>query len=204
MFYKKFNEPIEQTIDFISSGGYIRSYRNVTSATNFGVELDLRKNFDFLDRLTGWNQFANVMFSANLAYINSKVDVSAIANAADSTRSLQGQSPYIINLGLTFTDPGSELSFSIFYNEIGRRIIAVGSSEYLDIYEAPRPILDAQISKRIFHNGVVRIGFQDLLAKDGTFYQDYNDDGKYEVENDKNIINVTTGRVISLGFNYKF
>lgn len=204
MFYKKFNEPIEQTIDFISSGGYIRSYRNVTSATNFGLELDVRKSFDFLDKLTGWNQFSNVMFSANLAYINSKVDVSAIANAADSTRSLQGQSPYIINLGLTFTDPASELSFSIFFNEIGRRIIAVGSSEYLDIYEAPRPILDAQISKRVFQNGAVRIGFQDLLARDGTFYQDFNDDGRYDAEDDKNIINVTTGRIISLGFSYKF
>jgi hypothetical protein len=144
------------------------------------------------------------MFSANLAYINSKVDVSAIANAADSTRSLQGQSPYIINLGLTYTEPVSEFGVSIFFNEIGRRIIAVGSSEYLDIYEAPRPILDVQFSKRIFENGSVRLNLQDVFAKEGIFYQDQNDDNKFTAANDKTIIAVTTGRVITLGFNYRF
>ncbi|MBA2422411.1 MAG: carboxypeptidase-like regulatory domain-containing protein [Chitinophagales bacterium] len=204
VFYKKFNEPIEQTIDFISSGGYIRSYSNVTSATNFGLELELRKNFDLLEKVTGWKQFSNFIFSANLAYINSKVDVSSIANAADSTRSLQGQSPYIINLGLTYTEPVSEFGVSIFFNEIGRRIIAVGSSEYLDIYEAPRPILDVQLSKRLFENASLRLNFQDIFAQKGIFYQDQDDDNKFIEANDKTIIAVTTGRVITLGFNYRF
>ncbi|MBA3647704.1 MAG: TonB-dependent receptor [Chitinophagales bacterium] len=204
VFYKKFNEPIEQTIDFISSGGYIRSYRNVTAASNIGVEFELRKNLDFLQGISRWKQFSNIIFSANLAYINSKVDVRSIANSADSTRSLQGQSPYIINLGLTYNEPISGLGFSVFFNQIGRRIIAVGSSEYLDIYEAPRPVMDIQVSKKIFKNGSVRISMQDVFATDGVFYQDENHDGKFRAANDKQIINVSTGRVISAGLSFNF
>jgi TonB-dependent receptor len=202
VFYKKFNEPIEQTIDFISSGGYIRSYENVTSAANIGVELDYRKNFDFLKGLS--KEFSNLTFNTNLAFISSKVDVSEIANAADSTRSLQGQSPYIINMGLSYFEPKSEFSATVMFNEIGRRIVAVGSSEYLDIYEAPRPILDIQLSKRIAKKGSLRLNFQDILARNGIFYQDANNDGKFRKEDDKQIVSVKTGVVITLGFSYKF
>jgi TonB-dependent receptor len=202
LFYKRFNEPIEQTIDFISSGGYIRSYENVTSAENLGLELELRKNFDFLRDLS--SQFENLSFNANLALIRSVVDVSEIANAADSTRSLQGQSPYIINLGLTYLEPKSETGVTLLFNQIGRRIVAVGSKEYLDIYEAPRPVLDLQIAKRVVKNGSLRLNIQDIIAKNGLFYQDVNDDGRYREAADKEIVNVKTGTVISLGFSYKF
>jgi TonB-dependent receptor len=202
VFYKKFNEPIEQTIDFISSGGYIRSYENVTAAANLGMEIDYRKNFDFLKGIS--KEFTNLTFNTNLAFIASKVDVSEIANAADSTRSLQGQSPYILNMGLSYLEPKSEFSATVMFNEVGRRIIAVGSSEYLDIYEAPRPILDIQFSKRIAKNGSLRLNLQDILAHNGIFYQDVNDDGKFRKEDDKQIVSVKTGVVITLGFSYKF
>lgn len=201
LFYKKFNQPIEQNIDFISSGGYIRSYANVTSAENFGAEIEFRKNFDFLQSL--WKQFSNFAISTNLAYISSVVNIAQFAGV-DSSRSLQGQSPYIINIGLNYEEPKSGFTFSAYFNEIGRRISAVGSNVYLDIYEAPRPILDVQFSKRVLENGTIRLNFQDVLANSAVLYQDYNNDKKFVAGEDKEITRTTYGRVISLGFNYRF
>ncbi|MCS6916464.1 MAG: carboxypeptidase-like regulatory domain-containing protein [Chitinophagales bacterium] len=201
-FYKKFHEPIEQTIDFISSGGYIRSYRNVTSARNYGVELDFRKN---LSMLSGWwHQMENFLIQLNAAWIRSVADVSLIANAADSTRSLQGQSPYILNAGLSYQEPKSETNVTVLFNQIGRRIMFVGSSEYLDIYENSRPLLDVQLSRRIIPNGTLRLNVQDVLAKDGILYQDVNDDGRFRPADDKEIVRAKTGTVISVGFSYSF
>lgn len=201
-FYKKFNEPIEQTIDFISSGGYIRSYRNVTSATNYGAELDIRKNLDFFAPV--WHQAENFLLQLNAAWIRSVADVSLIANAADSTRSLQGQSPYILNIGLSYLEPNSETSVTVLFNQIGRRIMYVGSKEYLDIYENPRPVLDLQLSKRIFPKATLRLNVQDLLARDGILYQDVNDDGRFRPDDDKEIVRIKTGTGVTLGFSYSF
>ncbi|MCS6992007.1 MAG: carboxypeptidase-like regulatory domain-containing protein [Chitinophagales bacterium] len=201
-FYKKFHEPIEQTIDFISSGGYIRSYRNVTSARNYGMEVDARKQLSFLSHW--WHQMENIVLQLNAAWIRSVADVSLIANAADSTRSLQGQSPYIINLGISYMEPTSETSVTLLFNQIGRRIMFVGSSEYMDIYEHSRPLVDLQLSRRIITHGTLRLNIHDLLARDGILYQDVNDDGRFRPDDDKEIVRSKTGTVISLGFSYSF
>ncbi len=202
VFYKLFDQPIESTIDFISSGGYIRSYRNVTSAKNFGAELEIRKNLAFLNQT--WSQFENFQVSANLSLIRSLVDVSEIANVADSVRSLQGQSPYVVNTALMYSEPKSGMSVTVLFNQIGRRIVAVGSKEYLDIYEHARPVLDLQVSKQITPNALLRLNVQDVIARKGILYQDVNDDGKYTSKIDKDITIVRTGTTFSMAFSYSF
>lgn len=205
LFYKKFNNPIEQIIDMGSgAGSRIRTYENVTIAKNYGVEFEVRKNFDFLEKIISWNQLENISFTTNLSYIKSIVDFSGVVNAAESSRPLQGQSPYIINAGLQYNEPNSDFNVAVFYNVIGRRIDAVGDASYLDIYEAPRPVLDAQLSKRVLKNGNLKLSFADILSKNSIFYQDQDADGKFNKGIDTQIVSVNTGSRFTLSFSYKF
>jgi outer membrane receptor protein involved in Fe transport len=205
-FYKKFQSPIEQKV-YPGSGAGSRTltWVNASEATLYGVELELRKNFDFLSKWIHWEQFKNITFSTNLALIKSVVDQSDNPNAWKSERPLQGQSPYIINFGFTYTEPISDLGISVFYNQIGRRIDAIGDKNYPDIYENPRPLLDAQISKRVIKGGVLKMNFNDILTKNQTFYQDQNDNGKLDEDGEDTIISQRkVGANISLSFSYNF
>ncbi|MBP9882220.1 MAG: TonB-dependent receptor [Chitinophagales bacterium] len=205
-FYKNFDNPIEQKV-YPGSGAGSRTitWENADKATVYGIELELRKNLDFLGRLTHWNQFDNITFNTNLALIKSVVDQSTNPNSWKPERPLQGQSPYIINFGFTYTEPVSELGIGLFYNQIGRRIDAIGDKNYPDIYENHRPLLDAQISKRIFKGGSVKLNMNDILAKSLVFYQDQNDNGKLDEGGDDTIISKQTlGTNISFSFSYSF
>jgi outer membrane receptor protein involved in Fe transport len=117
---------------------------------------------------------------------------------------MQGQSPFIINTGLIYTNDKKGLGLSILYNRVGRRIAFVGTNGYQDIYENPRSILDFQISKRIFENGEIKLNISDIFNQNAAFYQDFNRSKKYEIGEDKLITGIKYGTNFSLSFSYKF
>jgi hypothetical protein len=160
------------------------------------------KNFSFISDNPA---FQNLSFSANLAYIKSVVQVEDTAYYGISERPLQGQSPYVVNAGLTYFNPENGFSITALYNIIGRRISELGYKDYIDIYEAPRPQLDAQVSIPLLKDkGIVRLTYADILNHDAIFYQDIDGSGKYEEENDNRITQINTGNKISFSFTYKF
>ncbi len=199
-FYKHFNNPIEQFYQTLGSGTVNFNFANAKTAMNLGGELEFRYKLDNLISFAN-----NVTVFGNLAYIYSRVDVSVdAASSINATeRALQGQSPYILNGGISYTSPNGLLGFSLLYNKIGRRIWLVGSNQYLDTYEAPRNIIDAQITARIFKNGELKINIQDLLNNPANFYQDQNNSGKYD-DGDTLKLRTVTGTNIGLSFTYKF
>lgn len=92
---------------------------------------------------------------------------------------MQGQSPYLVNVGLFFNSnqiPGKSEQMqgwtaSLLYNVIGKRLNGVGRSvgtgntevRVPDSYEMPRHQLDFNIAKRIGHFDL-RLSIRDLLA----------------------------------------
>jgi TonB-dependent receptor len=148
LFYKKFNNPIEFVFSAQGAGTRTFSFNNVKSANNYGLELELRKNFDFvgLERL---------VFFSNASFIRSSIDLSQGVSFFDDTRALQGQSPYIVNAGFTYNLVNLGLSTTIVYNVIGDRIAQVGTVGYGDIYERRRHLLDFYINKRLGDHGEV-------------------------------------------------
>lgn len=206
VFYKKFDNPIEQKVyPGSGSGSRTLTWENADVATVYGFEFELRKNLDFFQKVINWNQFENFSFSTNLAIIKSKVDQSDNPNAWKPERPLQGQSPYIINFGLTYTEPVHQFGLGVFFNQIGRRIDAIGDQTYPDIYEDKRPLLDAQISKQIFKGGSLKLNVSDILAKDLVFYQDLNDNKKFDDNGDDTVITKQKfGTNFSLSFSYNF
>jgi TonB-dependent receptor len=205
VFYKHFKTPIEQTVvNGSTPGNLILSYTNPDAAKTYGVEVEVRKNLDFIGS-SAWLE--NLVFNVNAAYMKSKVDFNENSNPFDPNRPLQGQSPWLINAGLQYAVPGNNLSFSALVNRIGHRIAYVGFQGYPDIYENGRTQLDFQTALKVIKGkGEVKLSFSDLLNQRAIFYQnvDLNDKTSYNKSTDRVQYNFLYGRNISVGFAYNF
>lgn len=203
VFYKNFDKPIEPVVEASGAGSRRISYQNANSAYLYGVELEWRKNLGFTIPSLNWNQLENFTVYGNIAVMKSRVDVS---NDLRSTgeRALQGQSPYVFNAGLQYQEGKSGIGVNLVYNRIGTRIFQVGNEGYLNILEAPRDLVDLQISKRIMERGEIRFGINDLLNQANVFYQDQNGNDRYDSSEDSRIASAVFGTNYSLSVSYKF
>jgi outer membrane receptor protein involved in Fe transport len=198
LFYKNFENPIEQLFNEGIGGASTFSYQNAAKATAHGVEIELRKKLDFV------SAFKNFTFQANASYIKSKVEDTRF----NIDRPMQGQSPYVLNLGIMYDLEKAGFSSTLLFNQVGERIYLVGDltagAGSPDIYEAPRPLLDFQISKKILKTkGEVRLNVADVLNATQYFYQ--NDlMGKKTLQkgSDAYRFTRTPGTTVSLTFNY--
>lgn len=158
-FYKHFTDPVEQTYNEAGSGLQY-TFHNAKRADAFGVEVDIKKQLDFID-LDG------LSFVFNGAYIYSKVYFDK--NSFERDRPMQGQSPYLINTGLFYQNDNSGISASVLYNRVGKRIETVGipkqdkNEDIPDIYEMPRNSLDISFTKKFGRIVEMKAGIQDLL-----------------------------------------
>ncbi|MCX6352187.1 MAG: TonB-dependent receptor [Bacteroidetes bacterium] len=199
-FYKNFSNPIELTVSNAGSlGTFIRTFQNIDKATNFGAEVEFRKGLGSI-----WSVLENVTAFGNFSYIKSEVKTPSY------TRTLQGQSPYIINTGIQYFNEKNGLTISAMFNRIGRRISEVGTgdgsktSDFLDIYENPRSVLDFQIGKVFFKSLEVKIHTADYLGKDYIFYQDVDKSGDFDATKDNEMSRRKVGRNFGFSLNYKF
>ena len=167
-FYKDFKDPIEQVFVATSSFEAYRSYANVNSASNYGLEFEIRKNFGFISE-----PFRALSFIGNLSLIKSKVKVadSLALGFARRERSMQGQADYIFNLGLYYDNTETGLSTNLVYNKVGDRINQVGFINVGDIIERPRDVLDFSVSKKIFSRLSLNFSAKDILSQDVVFVQ---------------------------------
>lgn len=200
LFSKDFTNAIEFLNDLdVGAGSRRFGYANVPEANNLGLEVEIRKNFSFLDSVLNTKAFSKIQFIGNFALIRSRIDVSSFGLSATGVRPLQGQSPYLINTGLQYNDAESGDGASIMVNRVGRRIAFVGNVAIPDIYENPRTVIDVQFTKRVWKKIDIKLTISDLLAKDQTFYMDLNKDNKFTRSADNTIFNYNFGRIVSLG-----
>ena len=116
-FYKHFDSPIEWTYTVAGGTDLVYSFQNAAGANSYGVEIDLRKRMDFLG-LPQWTLVANG------SLIHSRVNFAETQHW--KSRPMQGQSPYLLNLGLFYANKG--WAASALFNRIGKRLIGVGRS----------------------------------------------------------------------------
>ncbi len=197
LFYKNFKDPIEQIFELGAGGSSTFTYRNPEKATSYGAEVEMRKKLDFLSTLK------NFTFQANASYINSRVEDSTL----DVDRPLQGQSPYVFNFGLLYDLPESGFNATLLYNQIGKRIYVVGTALSIggspDVYEAPRALLDLQLTKKIIKNkGEIKLNISDLLNQTQYFYQNTNDKTGFQKNKDAYRFTRKFGTTFGLTFGY--
>lgn len=170
LFYKHFESPIEWTYTVAGGTDLVYSNKNAKAANNYGIEVDLRKNLDFIG-------LPNFSWSFNGALIKSKVEFEK--GSKEENRAMQGQSPYLINTGIFYQHPKWNLNIAALYNRIGKRIIGVGrtvgtsgeqTSNIPNSYEMPHDAIDISASKK-FGKFEVKAAVRDLLAQRINFKQ---------------------------------
>jgi outer membrane receptor protein involved in Fe transport len=182
VFYKHFTNPIETSVPKgFTTTQKVFSYMNVPTAQSMGIELEFRKSMGFLSSKES-SAWQDLVFFGNLAYIRSEVNVTT-KNAGGETvnyvRPMQGQSPYILNGGLSYSLPKYGFAATAVYNRIGERIFAVGNGEIPELYEAPRNVLDLSLSKKFLKKGEVKFTVSDIFSNPQRFY--YNIDQNYRI-----------------------
>ncbi len=149
VFGKQFRNPIERTI--INDNGEIQ-YTNVDEARVYGVEFEMRKKLDVIHTM-----LSNFQLGANLSLIRSEVDIpeeemnqiSTYDENADDTRPLQGQSPYLLNIDLSYNNHDTRTVAGLSFNVFGERISEVSKGGTPDVYEQPQPSLNLLFSQNL-------------------------------------------------------
>lgn len=195
LFYKKFDAPIEEV--FLPSSGSdnrVKTFQNMKAgAENYGLEIEVRKNLGFIDKF-----LRLVSVNANVAFINSKVDLSGSGTTATTLeRRLQGQSPYTINAGLYYDNTELGTSVNLSYNRFGKRISEVGLEGLPDVEENGRDALDLTVIQRIYKNFEVKFTARDIFAQDYLYTQKIL--GKDELYK-----NFNSGTAFQLQFSFKY
>ena len=143
----------------------------------------------------------------NFAYIHSEVTITGKAADSSTTilrRRLQGQSPYIVNTGFSYLNSPSNVGVTVIFNRIGERIIAVGNQTYVsDLYEAPRNILDLQVSKRFNNKMELKLSVSDILANKLVYYYNVNNELSFQKSIDFQFLRQQQGRNLSVSFSYQ-
>ena len=171
-FYKYFINPIETKISPVGLSPQF-TYSNAESASNYGVELEVKKALG----KTGGSAFIDKLsLVCNASLIHSRVDL-GVVGSQERIRSLQGQSPYVVNGGIYFNDEKKNLNITAMYNVFGKRIFMVGDALFPTIYEMPRHILDLSLSKKISRKLSLRFAVNDVLNYRNRLIQDSNRDG---------------------------
>jgi outer membrane receptor protein involved in Fe transport len=191
-FYKRFERPIEKVL-VGTTGANALTYINARSGRNFGVELEVRKNFGFLgDRFLPFSAFSNV------TVMDSKVMLSAedlgASNAVE--RPMLGQSPYVVNAGLGWNS--GVWSATLLYNIVGRRVVEGGSTLVPDAYEEARGVVDASLRFPIGVGFEGRFDAKNLLDSPYRTTQGVLPDGS-----DNERLRYTAGRVFQVGVQYR-
>ncbi len=159
-FRKEITDAIEQIVVATVALAGERTYANVPSATNYGIELEMRKSLGFIGGV-----FEDVSVLLNYSRIFSSVRL------IDRTRTLQGQSPYVINAGLFLNLPGTGTSINFMYNRFGERISEVATVFTQDVKEQPRDVVDVSITQNIFETFELKFTGRDILEQEQRFTQ---------------------------------
>lgn len=183
-FYKQLDRPIERFRMIFSEGFDQYVYVNTGKATVYGIEAEVRKNFDFIPG----NFFRNVSAILNGSWFKSKVDVPSMPQyegyAGTRSRPMQGQSPYLLNASLNYENAGSGTKVSFSYNRAGDYIYAVGANKGqrtdADIMMHARDQLDITWRQRINKTFSINAGVQNVLNTPVVLYQDWKNNYHYD------------------------
>ncbi|SHK58521.1 TonB-dependent receptor [Rhodothermus profundi] len=167
VFLKHFHNPIEAVYQpFAPNDSPEVQYRNVDDAVLYGLELELRKRLDFLH---GALRHFEISGNATLVHATVQVpaeelrSIRALRPDAPATRPLQGQSPYLFNVNLSYVHEQRGTTVSLHYHVFRPRLKEVGLGGTPDTYERPRHLLDLNVSQRLLATLSLKISAKNLL-----------------------------------------
>ncbi len=203
VFYKTFQDPIE--LSFIREARGQVTPLNLGDAMVYGAELEFRRRLDFIAGLQDFN------ISTNISVIISVQEFSEderearqsnlrVGERLDSNRTLQGQSPFLINFGINYRHPDNGFTGGIFYNTQGRTLQIVGNGDIPDVFTLPFHSIHLNFGKTFGEkkNSSLKLKFSNL----------FNDDRESVYESfgaeDETYSKWSPGQEISLHYSYTF
>ncbi|TGE27289.1 TonB-dependent receptor [Hymenobacter metallicola] len=205
VFYKKFNDAIEQVTYKQTSTQLYMTYQNAASAYDIGAEIEVRKG---LIDLTESSFLQHLSFVLNASVIKSRVKLESNATNegfALSDRPLQGQSPYVVNAGLFYQDTDRKWQVSAQYNVIGQRFTFIGDqTDNYSAIEMPRHVIDLAITKGVGEHLQIKAGIQDLLNQPVRQLYDFNANSKIDSNERGSFGTYRRGTYSTLGLVYNF
>ncbi|HEY0672238.1 MAG TPA: hypothetical protein VGD27_08235, partial [Longimicrobiales bacterium] len=114
------------------------------------------------------------------------------ASRLNDKRPMVGQSPYVLNAGLTYASARSTLSVTALYNIFGKRIVSAAEVPLPDAYEQPRNQLDLALRFPLNSGLSAKIDLKNVL------------DEPYEVTQGSVLReSYRAGRVFTAGFSWQ-
>jgi outer membrane receptor protein involved in Fe transport len=210
IYYKRMDDPIERAfIGSSSNTGQQLTWKNVDQADVYGAEIEFRKRLDVLGRA-----FRHFSIGGNASFTESQIDVPCIQFSEDgeecirgellfrqindepSTRDLQGQSPFLVNLNMSYDNPDTGTSVGLFYNVFGERLSVVSTGSTPDVFEEPRPQVDFTFSQELLSHWSLSLDVENILNSNSE--QTYSFKGQEFTYQENEL-----GRTFSMGLSYK-
>ncbi len=179
LFYKDFTQPIEYAI--LPADQPVISPVNSEAGRNYGVELESRVN---LRRIRP--ELEGFALNLNLSLIDSKITVGQ--GLGTQEHPLQGQSGYLLNVGLGYASRDAKWDANMLVNSTGRRLANLGYAGIVpDIYDDPITTLDLSVNYRPFTHWRFKMTGSNLLDSQ---YRSFQGDKLYR--------SYRTGRAVTL------
>jgi len=189
-YYKSFTDPI--TLFFRRAPNPEIQFTNVDEASLLGLEIELRKSLDFISPA-----LKDFKLSTNFSLIDSRSDVfvqEGLEDLEPEDRPFEGQSPFILNASLIYSNVDNGLDATLSLNSIGDRLEIIGREGNPDLFNRGRNQLDFSIIKK-FGNLNVKVAARNLLNANFERSSTYlGIDYIYSL--------YQTGRTFSLGLSY--
>ncbi|MEJ2003628.1 MAG: TonB-dependent receptor [Cyclobacteriaceae bacterium] len=206
VFYKKFDNPIELVRIPEQQTSTEFQPRNVGDGQLFGLELEVRKNLGFIS-----GALENLAVVGNVTFVESQIDMTdrefnarksyeRTGETIENTREMQGQAPYVINAGITYSGLGNGWEAGAFYNVKGRTLEVVGVGLYSDVYTVPFHSLNVSVSKKFGADNRSQLDFKVNNLLNSTLQSVY---GSFRAE-DQVFTSIRPGTAFSLSFRQKF
>jgi len=205
-FFKNFNNPIELVRIPEQQTSTEYQSRNVGNGKLFGLELEVRKNLGFISK-----KISKINLNSNLTLVKSQITMTDIEYNArlnyvkvgqiiERTRDMAGQSPYVINAGISYNDESIGLDVGLFYNVKGSTLSIVGTGLSPDIYDESFHSLNFSLIKRFGKNRSSSIDLKVCNILNDRLESFYHSFGA-----SKKVFNsINPGINFSLSFNHKF
>lgn len=203
-FYKKFEDPIENS--FFASAPTQLTVANLGSADVYGGEIEFRQNLGFITE-----GLKNLKFALNASITESELTMSdgefesrvgsaRIGQTIDRKRQLQGQSPFLINASLNYTNDEKGLQTGLFFNMQGETLEVVGLGGVPDVFTLPFESLNFTFNKAFGEDkkSSIDIKISNILgAEIESVYQSFQaEDRVFSLRQ--------PGTEFSIGYSYKF
>lgn len=185
-YYKSFDEPIERVVQELAINREV-TYENQRSARVYGAEFEARTHLGFV--------------ADPLRYLEIGGNLTLTASSVTDTtghklgRPLEGQSPFLVNADVSYDNPESKTTISVFYNYFDDRLDTIERENQPAQYERGRHTIDVVASQELLYGVELKASVKNLLNDATEIYQPFPSE-------DFTTVRYRQGRTVSVGVTY--